>query len=169
MRFLKALFGCKSSQNKSSKASIQSSARVITGLKSFPLDVVGESHYQDALRQIAGGYRRDSQTLAVTAAIALDPDNQFDPHAVRVEIDGQTVGFIPAKQAHRVGGFMRDQGVDSAGVEAQVRGGWRTNQYDQGHFGVRLKMPQSGWIDFGVGAEKPKAKSRKAASERKPN
>jgi hypothetical protein len=54
---------------------------------------------------------------------------------------------------------MREQGVEAATVEARVRGGWRTNQYDQGHFGVFLKIPRSGWIDFGVGAEKPKGTS----------
>jgi len=52
--------------------------------------------------------------------------------------------------------MMREHGVESAAVEAQVRGGWRTNQHDLGNFGVRLKMPRSGWIDFGVGAPHPK-------------
>ncbi|MBM3603554.1 MAG: hypothetical protein FJX25_02090 [Alphaproteobacteria bacterium] len=47
--------------------------RVITDLKSFPFDVVGESNYQDALKEIAGGYRRDSQAFEMPAVIALDP------------------------------------------------------------------------------------------------
>jgi hypothetical protein len=159
MKFLKRLFGGrsvgeKSAKPRSSKAS-PLQAHVVTDLKSFRFNVVGESHYQDALEKIAGGYRRDSQAFIASAIMALDPDNSFDPNAVRVEIDGQTIGYLPSAEAKRIGGMMQDQSVSAATVEAQVRGGWRTNQHDQGHFGVRLKMPQSGWIDFGVGAQKP--------------
>jgi hypothetical protein len=137
----------------------QAGPQVITDLRGFPFEVVGQSHYQDALRDIVGGYRRDSQAVEATAVIVLDPANRFDPNAVRVEIEGKTVGYIPAEKALRVGVLMREQGIKTANVEAQIRGGWRTNQYDQGHFGVQLKMPRSGWIDFGVGAEKPRTAS----------
>lgn len=132
-----------------------SEGRVINNLKSFPFDVVGESNYQKALEKIAGGFRRDTQAVDVTAKIVLDPTNSYDENAVRVEIDKQTVGFLPADEALRIGGMMREQGVHAAVVEAQLRGGWRTNQHDKGHFGVKLKMTKSGWVDFGVGASKP--------------
>lgn len=172
MKFLKALFGVGKPSDQSLKQpprpekptpiitqaspkASPSKAHVSTDLKSFPFNVVGESHYQNALEKIAGGYRRDSQSFTVKALIAIDPENRFDPDAVRVEIDDQTVGYLPGPEAKRIGEIMRAQGVSAATVEAQVRGGWRTNQHDQGHFGVRLRMPQSGWVDFGVGASKP--------------
>jgi hypothetical protein len=173
MKFLKALFGARSVDdnstkprsakgvtskvNKISSKASPPQARVVTELKSFRFNVVGESHYQDVLEGIAGGYRRDSQAFAVSAVMALDPENRFDLNAVRVEIDGQTIGYLPKAEAKRIGSMMQDQNVSAATVEAQVRGGWRTNQHDEGHFGVRLKLPQSGWIDFGVGAQKPEA------------
>lgn len=175
MRFLRNLFSGKppkdteaashSAETKKSKPIQQTStsvrkpvlsrARVVTELKDFPFPVVGESHYQDALEKIARGYRRESQALTTNAVIALDPENRFDPNAVRVEIDSRIVGYLPATESKRIGGLMRAQGVETATVEAQVRGGWRTNQHDQGFLGVRLKMPRSGWVDFGVGAKKP--------------
>jgi hypothetical protein len=175
MRFLKSLFGAKTPQNdavhaktiaapKSTPknpppvdltASRNPGPHVASAVNGFPFQVVGESNYQPALESIAGGYRRESQGLEVLASIVLDPKNKFDPNAVRVEIEGQTVGFLPAAEAKRVGGLMNDQGVSSALVVAEIRGGWRTNQHDQGFFGVCLKMPKSGWIDFGVGAEQP--------------
>lgn len=176
MRFLKALFGGGSSKETKSDPSVSKAkntkpvrklaslseaippkARVISDLKSFPFNIAGESNYQDALEEIASGYRRDSQAVLVTALVMLDPENRYDPNAVRVEIEGQTVGYIPKIKAKLIGEMMQAQGVRAATVEAQVRGGWRTNQHDQGHFGVRLKMPQSGWIDFGTGAKKPKS------------
>ncbi|MEY8096534.1 HIRAN domain-containing protein [Falsihalocynthiibacter sp. S25ZX9] len=175
MKFLKALFGGRSSGNKSSKATLPKvndlkpsikkasskarplKAHVVTDLKSFPFNVVGEINYQDALEEIASGYRRDSQAFPTNAIMVLDPENRFDPNAVRVEIDRQTIGYLPREEAKRIGGMMRDQGVTAVTVEAQIRGGWRTNQHDQGHFGVRLKIPQSGWIDFGVGSQKPES------------
>lgn len=147
MRFLKALFGKNFSQGDGSLVRTPGSndmaatrtqsaattpksklrARVVVDLKSLPFEVVGESHYQDALEQISGGYARDSQAIVTTATIALDPGNKFDPNAVRVEIDGETVGFLAAAEARRVGRLMKDQGVATATVDSQVRGGWRTN------------------------------------------
>ena len=179
MRFLKALFGRGSSRGAGPATRpsdpkdlepIRRASPPAPGLATPKArDVVGESNYQDALKRIAGGYRRESQALVTTAIIALDPENRFDPNAVRVEIDGETVGYLPAAEAKRVGGFMRDQGVEVATVEAQVRGGWRTNQYDKGHFGVRLKIPRSGWIDFGVGAKNPKKERGAALPSRRRN
>lgn len=134
---------------------VVSTGQVVTNLTGFPLDAVGESNYQDVFKQITGGYRRDSQAFEMSAIIALDPLNKYDPHAVRVEINSQIVGYLPKSEAQRIGQMMREQGVEMAEVQAQIRGGWRTNQHDVGHFGVKLRMPRYGWIDFGVGAREP--------------
>lgn len=132
-----------------------SKGNVVTNLTGYPLDVVGESNYQHVFKQITDGYRRDSQAIEISAIIALDPLNKYDPYAVRVEISNQIVGYLPKVEAQRIGKMMREQGVEKAGVQAQIRGGWRTNQHDIGHFGVKLRMPRYGWIDFGVGAKDP--------------
>ena len=58
-------------------------------------EVVGESHYQPALKKIAGGERRKR----VTAHLVLEPDNPHDANAVRVDIGGETVGYLPADRA----------------------------------------------------------------------
>ncbi|MDP5307894.1 HIRAN domain-containing protein [Paracoccus spongiarum] len=164
MWLLKALFGGKNrSAPPASSSAAEPKARpakanarrgsVVTNLKTFPSNMVGESNYQDALAKVAGGYQRDSQAFEIPAVIALDPANSYDPNAVKVEIKGVTVGYLPAAEAKRIGEMMRQQGIEEADLKAQIRGGWRTNQHDQGNFGVKLRLPRRGWVDFGVGAK----------------
>ena len=56
------------------------------------VNVAGESHYQEALRAIAGpgDVRHDTE-----AHLIPEPENEYDPNAVRVEIDGHKVGYLP--------------------------------------------------------------------------
>ncbi|MEM9138209.1 MAG: HIRAN domain-containing protein [Pseudomonadota bacterium] len=115
------------------------------------MEVVGESNYQQALSTICGAHTRDGYDQQLSAIIELEPSNQYDSNAVVVKIQGQVVGYLPREQAARVGSKMREEGLSSTGCQARVRGGWRTNQHDEGNFGVRLAIPQRGWIDFGTG------------------
>ena len=162
MSIFSFLFGSKSSkENKIKEQRLKapvSGPHVVTNLKSYPSEIVGESFYQNNLKIITGGFKRDSQTHDLPGLISLDPDNQYDKNAVRVDIEGKIVGFLPKDQALRVGAIMKDQGVTCAAVDARIRGGWRTNQHDEGQFGVCLRMPTTGWIDLGVGAQRPQSK-----------
>ena len=56
------------------------------------VNVAGESHYQEALRSIAGtgDVRHEAE-----AHLIPEPENEYDPNAVRVEIDGHKVGYLP--------------------------------------------------------------------------
>ena len=116
--------------------------------KSFPLDAVGESNYQEALVAIAGRHKRDTQIVPVGAVIRREPNNPFDGNAVRVEIEGKLVGYIPREQANRVAYQMDSHSTSEATCDAQIRGGWRTNQFDEGMYGVKLGVPRRGQIEF---------------------
>lgn len=69
------------------------------------LKVVGESYRQDALEQVTG--RRNQEALKledVPMELVCEPENAHDHLAVRVEIDGQLVGYLPrgnARYYHR--------------------------------------------------------------------
>ncbi len=67
------------------------------------LAVVGESHYQPALRAVVG--TRDVQgfekAMTTTAALIAEPDNKYDRNAVRVDIDGRPVGHLAREDAVR--------------------------------------------------------------------
>jgi hypothetical protein len=60
------------------------------------------------------------------------------------------VGYIPREQAKRFKDQAEQAGLSGENVlvSALVAGGWRTNQYDEGAFGVKLAMPTRGEIIF---------------------
>lgn len=63
----------------------------LPGSGDFDLEIVGESNYQRALRRIAG---KGEVRHDCTATLIMEDDNQYDDMAVRVDIDGDTVGYL---------------------------------------------------------------------------
>lgn len=64
------------------------------------VEVAGESHHQAEIRQLFG--RRDLSYGAEFAGVAQlvpEPGNRFDRHAVRVEVEGKLVGYLPKEVA----------------------------------------------------------------------
>ena len=110
---------------------------------SYPLSAVGESNYQDALSRICGGHNRDGHELECLAVVIPEPTNPYDPNAHKVMINGLLVGYLPRDEAKRFKTQARNAGIAGQAVEvaALISGGWRTNQYDEGFFGVRLGIP----------------------------
>jgi len=72
----------------------------------YSLEIVGEKSYQKAIKKISM-YKeiveRDDLELKLsgyTASLILEDDNKFDPgNAVRVDIDGETVGYLEKRNA----------------------------------------------------------------------
>lgn len=122
---------------------------------SFPLHVVGESRYQNALIAICGPHTRQGHEGEYEAVLEREPLNQFDPNAVMVKIRGMKIGYLEREQAERFSKAMLEAELRSVRCGARIRGGWRTNQHDEGSYGVRLAAPGWGWIDLGVGANPP--------------
>lgn len=56
--------------------------------------VVGESHYQDALRDLL---QRAAPGRIVEVGVEREPSNQFDPNAIRLfdPAAGRTLGYLP--------------------------------------------------------------------------
>lgn len=148
-------------KTKARSVDLPSSANVKWGVGSFPTEVVGESNYQKTLSELCGAHTREGHDQEFAARIELDPNNPYDTNAVVVKIRNSVVGYLPRAEAKRIGSQMKDEGITNASCRARVRGGWRTNQYDEGNFGVRLSIPQIGWIDFGTGRKPPSAPSGK--------
>lgn len=97
------------------------------------LAVVGESHYQRALRGAARG-RSHEDGIPVQACLSREPRNRYDKNAVRVSVDGETVGYI----ARDLAPLMRQrlEWVESQGLvatcHARIVGGSR----DKPHYGI---------------------------------
>ncbi|MEX2693640.1 HIRAN domain-containing protein [Rhizobium mongolense] len=130
--------------------------------------VVGELSYQDALIAICGRHTRRSHEGEYQAAIEREPTNPHDPNAIVVKIAGRTVGYLPREQHAHVGVQMLEAGIGKAECRARVRGGWRTNQHDEGHYGVCLAIPNWGWIDFGIGAKPPAREQTSQSKSKRP-
>lgn len=62
----------------------------------FHQEVVGEASYQAALRAVAGAGRVRCFTVA---RVVPEAGNPHDEHAVRVEVGGQTAGYLPRPAA----------------------------------------------------------------------
>jgi hypothetical protein len=65
------------------------------GEGAFQDEVVGESHYQAALKKLAHGEKRRREI----ACLIPEQNNKYDANAVRVEIGGNTVGHLPQDRA----------------------------------------------------------------------
>ncbi len=103
----------------------------------FPLEVVGESHYQDNLNAVCGGRTKDGVDLIVDAMVAPEPDNPHDPNAVKVEIQGRIVGHLIRRDAEM---FHAKFQTTAQPCRANIRGGWDRGGRDVGHYGVRLDL-----------------------------
>ena len=97
------------------------------------LSVVGESHYQEALRRLSEG----APDGTVTVMLAAEPDNQFDPSAVAVLApSGDKVGYLARELAARWQHALLTLGPQPC--LAQLRGGTS----DKPHIGIVLQFGQ---------------------------
>jgi hypothetical protein len=108
----------------------------------FAVAVVGESHYQDHLRSFCQ-VRESSADLRFRAFLYNEDDNPYDDQAVRVEIQGGTVGHLSRKDARAYRQWLARErpGANVLTCEANVRGGWDRGPGDRGMFGVWLDLP----------------------------
>ncbi len=108
----------------------------------FAVEVVGESNYQQALETICGGRSRDGAEEHITATLVLEDSNPHDKNAVRVDIAGNTVGYLSRPDARSYRQRLKQNGDDSSKqtCRALIRGGWDRGRNDRGNFGVRLDL-----------------------------
>ena len=115
----------------------------LPGPGTYEFDIVGESKYQEALESICGGRTEDSAALQTEAALVLEDSNAYDNMAVRVDIQGQTVGYLSKKDARNYRKQLRQLGHPNitCSCNAMIVGGWERSRSDRGHFGVKLDLP----------------------------
>jgi hypothetical protein len=78
------------------------------------LHVVGESNYQDALAASVDDHGR-----AVIAQLVAEPSNKYDRRAIRVDVGGRTVGYVPKDTTdvwHPVLASMKGQPVTARAI-----------------------------------------------------
>lgn len=113
----------------------------ITGSQKCGFDIVGESQYQAALRQL-----RNSRQMATdndfVADIVSEPDNPHDGNACAVYIESFKVGYLPRDAAAEFVRQMAEVGLSGVfriQAQAKLSGGWG----DRPFIGVLLNLPPS--------------------------
>ena len=71
------------------------------GNRDFAVKAVGESFYDGNLRELCGPAEDHMRQFAKTAILTLENDNPYDRNAVRVDVDGLTVGHLSRNDAKR--------------------------------------------------------------------
>ena len=116
----------------------------LRGPGTFSIAIVGESHYQYALNDICGGKIYDGHNKIITAELIHEDDNPFDDKAIRIDINGMTVGHFSRKIAREYRTRITEAGYPevTAICNAKIVGGWKRGKKDEGHYGVRLDLPK---------------------------
>jgi hypothetical protein len=115
----------------------------LEGPGTFTFDIVGEASYQPALESLCGGRTEDGADVVTEARLVCEDSNRYDSNAVRVDIDGNTVGYLSRDSARHYRKELERRGHGKRDVlcEAEIRGGWDRGENDRGHFGVKLDLP----------------------------
>ena len=73
------------------------------------VEVVGESHYQPALRAAVAACGTLAGEIPTTRAILMrEPDNPHDPHAVAIYLEGhEKIGYLSRADARAYGPVLR--------------------------------------------------------------
>jgi hypothetical protein len=107
------------------------------------LDIVGEQSYQDALRKLGAPFTSEGPTRVDHLAVLVpEPANRYDKNAVRVQVQGQRVGYLSRENAllyAPVVRWARDQGQYLV-AHAKLTGGWDRGGGDRGYIGVKLHV-----------------------------
>jgi len=108
----------------------------------FEFDVVGESHYQTALKNLAGTHGEKSPDKECQAVLIPEDNNQHDDKAIRVDIDRMTIGYLSRDDARS---FRRRLGAKKLGgqttsCDAMIVGGFVMKNGERASYGVKLDI-----------------------------
>jgi hypothetical protein len=104
----------------------------------YVYDVVGESYQRDHLTALIRAHKAfDTGQIFSTAALEMEPTNEFDSSAVKVVVEGTQVGYIPKFDSPTVTEMIKKSGKKV--YEVPVRIGWDTNSPSP-LIGVRLAL-----------------------------
>lgn len=107
------------------------------GNRDFAVKAVGESFYDSNLRELCGPAEDHMRQFAKTAILTLENDNPYDGNAVRVDVDGLTVGHLSRNDAKRFRATYAGRGASQfpcAALLISLRGNAASD------YGVRLDL-----------------------------
>jgi len=108
----------------------------------FGCDVVGESNYQPALIAAVGSPPTQWREAMVTAELVCERNNQYDPKAVAVLVNGQRVGYLSRDDARSFRIRLERRGIAGQATRcgAMIRGGGIGRDGTQRMYGIYLDI-----------------------------
>lgn len=133
--------GLKDGSKQSPAVAQLTAAYVWPELDEYEFDIVGEGSYQQALKAFRGDM--DDPTPCVGTALIIPEDNNpYDDKAVKVTIQGLTIGYLSREDARsfrkRLAAMKLGAAVTSCGV--QITGGHTLRNGQTAHLGARLDI-----------------------------
>ena len=108
----------------------------------FEFEIVGESFYQMQLSKLAGDHPTTGASVQHIAELIPEDDNEHDPKAVAVRINGLAVGYMSREDARSFRRRLGQKGL--AGMtttcNAIISGGGTRKNGEKLHYGVRLDI-----------------------------
>ncbi|HEY0530936.1 MAG TPA: HIRAN domain-containing protein [Actinoplanes sp.] len=102
------------------------------GQRGWPgVDIVGESHYVDAIRDVFGReFREDGCELATRAQLVPEPWNRHDRNAIGVWVAGRQVGYLSRDDAARYAPALSKLVADGRAPQVAARV-WAASGYGE--------------------------------------
>ena len=85
----------------------------------FFMSVAGEQYHQDHLRRISPGKLNDQRRYD-TARLIREPANEHDANAVRIDVKGSPIGYLPSHNAETLAPSLDALAQKGIAVECRV-------------------------------------------------
>ena len=114
----------------------------LDGGEDFKLPVVGNFHYQRAFEKICGPRTEKGENRVVAAVLILDNTNRYDNNAVRVQVEGKTVGYLSRSDASAFRTRLQHERVIAQNFtcKANIRGGRIRENEEPSMFDIYLDV-----------------------------
>jgi hypothetical protein len=109
----------------------------LTPGQGWTFEVVGESHYQGTLERVYRNQGGKGHSLEVSAQLMPEPDNQYDPNAIRVTLEGDTVAYLTREKAAE---YHDAIGLQSGVCSGKIVGGFMLENDVRANYGIKLNL-----------------------------
>jgi hypothetical protein len=115
----------------------------IQGDGQYDLEVVGESLYQKYLKALSDSCKKNGDRKELLAKLHYENANPHDKKAIRVVINGGTVGYLSPKNARAFRKRVEKVGMEGLIIScnAEIVGGRRVGLLRRTDYGVWLDLP----------------------------
>ncbi len=115
----------------------------VQGSGQYDLEVISESRRQKYLEVLCGGYSIKGSKQEVVAKLHYENSNTSDKNAIRVVVNGGTVGYLSPENASLYRKKIEKSGQDGIIVscKARILGGKKVWLFKKTKFNVWIDLP----------------------------